>query len=115
MALKDVMQAAVKSLHQAGDSLFEDVVYHEMQGTGSNLTDVPHNLRGLYFSFSEAEVDGDVIQPTDRRLQLDASLVSFTPHPADYVIDAAGTREEVVSVKHVPGDTVVYLQMRRAG
>lgn len=122
--LKGAVNAASRKALQAMDSVRDAAVYTSVSTTSGSTpydptTGVPtrpgtqHNIRLLFTSFRQNEVDGDVIKLNDRRATISASEVTFVPKGADF-FTVDGVQWEVVRIKKEPSTSVFILHVRPA-
>jgi hypothetical protein len=72
-----------------------------------------HQIRILFTSYKNNEIDGESIKSLDMRATISASEVTFIPKGADFMsIDSI--QWEIVKIKREPSGSVFILQVRPA-
>lgn len=121
MTLAVAIQQATEAALGAMDSISEPFTYQEVDSTAYNteLGSVSrqikgsHPLNGWFTSYKEQEIDGNNVQPKDKRLTILATKVLFTVRLHDYILDHCGTTWEVINFKRPPPRSVYILQIRK--
>lgn len=120
MSLNQAVKAAFKAAKRVGGDMFHNVTYYQsglgVYDTDSGTQTFPDsktaNIKMLVALYSDKEVDGEIIRPTDKKGMLEASAMTIIPDLMDNITDA-GLLWTVVGVEKDPTQTVYLLQLRQ--
>jgi len=121
VSLNTSIRKATRSALKAMESIAEDITYHEVIGRPTYDADAgsftrktsPTTIKGWFTSFEERHVDGENVQPGDKRLTFEVISSSIVPKLNDFVIDEAGDEYEVINIKLPPPKILYILHVRR--
>lgn len=121
MSLNTSIRKATRRSLKAMESIAEDVTYHQVTGEPVYDADAgsftrktsPATIKGWFTSFEEKHVDGDKVQPGDKRLTFEVISTSIVPKMNDFVVDEAGDEWEVINIKLPPPKILYILHVRR--
>lgn len=121
MSLNTSIRKATRSALKAMESIAENVTYHQVTGNPVYDADAgsftrntaPTTIKGWLTSFEERHVDGDNVQPGDKRLTFEVISTSIVPKMNDFVVDEAGDEWEVINIKLPPPKILYILHVRR--
>ena len=121
MSLNSSIRKATRKSLKAMESIAETITYRQVTGepvydadAGSftrNTSAV--TIKGWFTSFEERHVDGDNVQPGDKRLTFEVISTSIVPKMNDFVLDEAGAQWEVINIKLPPPKILYILHVRR--
>jgi len=116
---RNIKQVTKQALAQM-TSIAENVRYARASAitynpeTGApNRTSVTVPLKAWFTSFEERQIDGNNVQPGDKRLTFAVLDLPFEPSLNDTVTDEAGEIWEVMNFKIPPPKILFILQVRR--
>jgi len=117
---KNIKQVTKQALAQMS-SIGENVLYSRVAGNITYNTDtgapsrpsigVP--LKAWFTSFEERQIDGNNVQPGDKRCTFPIQSLPFEPQLNDRVTDESGEIWEVMNFKIPPPKCLFILQVRR--
>lgn len=122
MTLRNAIRKATKMALAAQGSIAVPVTYQRVGSTTVN-TDTGQHTRNVLASYSipeafftsykEREIDGNNVQPADKRMTVDAKHITLDPALHDYVVDDQGVTWEVINFKIPPPRVILIFQVRR--
>ena len=119
MGLKATIAGAVAAGFAALGDLREDVTYRSLTAgtynptTGAvTRTETSTAISGVFMEYSKREIDGQQIQPHDRKFICQQAAFAGTPQLTDRLIRSDASNWEIIWVKEDPAHATWELQVR---
>jgi len=120
MSLSRSIRKATKAALRSINSIAEDIKFHRTASavydvdTGADKRrTVPIPLKGWFTSFEERHIDGNNVQPGDKRLTFSVTDVDIEPTLSDFIVDGSDQKWEIINIKLPPPKILYILQVRR--
>lgn len=120
--LKAIAEKAVNTAFDISADIGVVATYHRItpgaydvdQGV-SVVSDQPFTVNFRAGVFSQREIDGDVIQAGDKKILVKTSEMDLQPTKDDYLVQADGTRFDLVQIGTEPSGKLLIFRGRAHG